>query len=287
MTRCSIIIPAHNEETVIGRCLDAILKDAPRNGVEIIVSCNGCRDRTAEIAREYGDPVRVVETNTASKATALNLGDKAASAFPRLYVDADVVMDWRSIEAVVVELNKPGVLAAAPTAETDLTGVSWPVRAFYRVWTRTDYFRSGMIGCGVYGLSEEGRRRFDEFPPVIADDGFVRSRFVGDERRSVTDARVVVYAPRTLSDLIRGKTRSRLGRYELASHFSSQVQSEQAEKRYLRSVVGLIRDPRSWISLPWYLGVNLVVRYRARRQYGRLGCYNWERDESSRQVVAS
>ena len=53
-----------------------------------------------------------------------------------------------------------------------------------------------MIGVGVYALSEEGRRRFDEFPEVIADDGYVRMLFSGTERIRVDDAPSVrVYAP--------------------------------------------------------------------------------------------
>ena len=50
MTECaiSIVIPAHNEEAVIGRLLRS-LSDRKEND-EIIVVCDGCSDRTAEIA---------------------------------------------------------------------------------------------------------------------------------------------------------------------------------------------------------------------------------------------
>ena len=72
-----------------------------------------------------------------------------------------------------------------------------------------------MIGVGVYALSEEGRGRFEEFPDVIADDGYVRMLFSSSERVHVDDAPVRVYAPARVSDLMRIKTRSRLGRYQL------------------------------------------------------------------------
>ena len=46
----SVIIPAHNEESVIGRCLAAMLEGAQPGELEIIVVCNGCSDRTGEKA---------------------------------------------------------------------------------------------------------------------------------------------------------------------------------------------------------------------------------------------
>jgi cellulose synthase/poly-beta-1,6-N-acetylglucosamine synthase-like glycosyltransferase len=50
----SIIIPAKNEEKVIGRCLDAFLKlDYPKEKIEIIIVEDGSRDKTAQICREY------------------------------------------------------------------------------------------------------------------------------------------------------------------------------------------------------------------------------------------
>ena len=56
MKKVSVIIPAHNEEKYIAKCLDSIRiaesnMDIP---VEIIVSLNRCTDNTEEIAKKYG-----------------------------------------------------------------------------------------------------------------------------------------------------------------------------------------------------------------------------------------
>src|SRR4051812_46956466 len=96
----SIVIPAHNEAAVIGRCLSGLTQGAAPGELEIIVVCNGCTDGTAHIARSFGQDVRVVETQIASKAAALNLGDEVASGFPRFYVDADVRLPLDSVRAV-------------------------------------------------------------------------------------------------------------------------------------------------------------------------------------------
>ena len=63
--------------------------------LDVVVVCNGCTDQTAELARSCGYQVRVVELASASKPAALRIGDAAALAFPRLYLDADVILPGR------------------------------------------------------------------------------------------------------------------------------------------------------------------------------------------------
>ena len=111
-----MIVPAHNEGALIGRTLRTMLTGHKPNELEIVVVCNGCRDDTAAVARAVGPPVRVLETPQASKSLALNLGDASASGWPRLYVDADVLIDLPSLRATVAALEN-GALAAAPRPE--------------------------------------------------------------------------------------------------------------------------------------------------------------------------
>ena len=51
----SIIIPAHNEEKYIRKCLDSIAKasEAYKEQTEVIVVLNRCTDKTEEIAKSY------------------------------------------------------------------------------------------------------------------------------------------------------------------------------------------------------------------------------------------
>ncbi len=81
----SVIIPAHNEEAVIARCLSSLLEGAPSGTaeeVEVIVVCNGCDDHTAQVAREIAPRATVLEIPVASKVAALNAGDEEAAHFP-------------------------------------------------------------------------------------------------------------------------------------------------------------------------------------------------------------
>ena len=64
----SIVVPARNEGLVIARTLRAMTTGAAPGEIDVIVVCNGCTDDTADIARSFGPPVRVIETEVGSKA---------------------------------------------------------------------------------------------------------------------------------------------------------------------------------------------------------------------------
>jgi hypothetical protein len=224
----------------------------------------------------------VLETPIASKTAAFNLGDTRASGYPRFYVDADVALPFASVQRIASRLDAGDSLAAAPVMDVDLRGSSLAVRAYYAVWQRLPYVREGMIGVGVYALSEEGRRRFEEFPDVIADDGYVRMLFSPLERARVDDAPVRIYAPERLSDLVRIKTRSRLGRYQLRQRFPDLAVRERTTKSYRNAAWTIVLRPWLWPAALLYAVVVLQTRRRADAQLASVDDYVWERDQSSR-----
>ncbi|NPU90889.1 MAG: glycosyltransferase family 2 protein [Gammaproteobacteria bacterium] len=276
----SVVIPAHNEGNVIERCLSALLDGLQNTDHEIIVVCNGCTDDTANRARAFPS-VLVIELVQASKIAALNTGMRAASGFPLAFVDADVELRGRDLLTAARHLETPGIKIVAPGLHVDLARSSWPVRCFYRVWTQLPYFADRrMVGSGVFILAESGRARFSEFPSVIADDGFIRAIFARDERLTATECQFRVFAPKTLGDLIRIKTRVRLGNIEL-------------NQKYPNLTAGKENTPGAMASLllrqPWLIGAVIVyifVQWRTRQEAEKRRVIadfsTWERDESSR-----
>ena len=85
----SIIIPAYNEEKLLGRCLDSIIAaSVPYKGqVEVIVVLNRCTDRTEEIARSY-DCIIVTEDRK-NMSIIRNAGVKVARGEIIATIDAD------------------------------------------------------------------------------------------------------------------------------------------------------------------------------------------------------
>ena len=88
----SIIIPAYNEEKLIGRCLDSIVAaSAPYQGqVEVIVVLNRCTDRTEEIARSYN--CVIVKEDRKNMSIIRNAGAKVARGEIIVTIDADSQM---------------------------------------------------------------------------------------------------------------------------------------------------------------------------------------------------
>ncbi len=272
----SIVIAAHNEEAVIGRCLDAI-RTADGPPLDITVVANGCTDRTAEVAGERAG-VRVLDLAAAGKPGALNAGDAVAIGFPRLYLDADVVLSHGAIPALTRAVED-GPLAVVPRRILDVTRRPLPVRAYYAINAHLPAYRNALFGRGAIMLSEKGRARFTEFPSMTADDLFLDSLFADGERVEVPEVTSRVATPRKTVDLVRRLTRVRAGNAALRRESSGDVRC---------AVVGpVIMAPRRRRPAP-VAGARrgrLRQPHRGRRAAARRrgSADQWGRDESSRQ----
>lgn len=278
----SIVIPAHNESLVIARTLKVLTTGALPDELDVIVVCNGCTDGTATIARGFGTPVRVIETALGNKTHALNLGDQVARAFPRIYIDADVVVTLSTIRTLADRLKRGGVLAVAPRPYFDLTGCSWPVRAFYDIRCRLPSFGEGIGGSGVYALSEIARRRFNEFPNLVADDTYVRVQFKPEERETLTSVKSIVFAPHTINDLIAIEARADFGTFELARRYP-ELWSNKGGNNH-KTLMSLFKHPSLWPRLFIYGYVRAIARRSAKIRL-RNNTFIWERDQTSRNAA--
>jgi glycosyltransferase involved in cell wall biosynthesis len=274
----SILIPAYNEQAVIGRTLQGVLTSVGPADHEIIVVCNACRDATASIAREFSPRVQVIETDKPGKCHAINLGERHLTSFPRIYLDADIEVSPTLVPDMMSALDTDEPRAAWSDVRYDLEHSSWPVRAFYRVWTALPYNQPGRIGVGVYAANAAGRSRFGAFPDIISDDGFVRGHFPQDqERLIVRSCQTRVRAPHDLQSLINVRTRSRMGVYELGEKYPSLLAGHRTVKdsRVLRL------PPSRWIDLPLYISIVWLTKRRARQRWANQAMH-WDRDASAR-----
>jgi glycosyltransferase involved in cell wall biosynthesis len=277
----SIIVPAHNESSVIARTLSNWAAHLGADELEVFVICNGCTDSTAEIARRFLPASFVIETAVAGKTHALNLGDQACHGFPRVYIDADIVISVDAIRSLARRLEQGDVLAVAPTPAINLEGCSWAVRKYFEIRSRLPSSREGIGGSGVYALSKEGRERFIHFPGVIADDIYVRLQFKPIERETLPSVKSMVFAPRAISQLAAVRTRAYAGLSQMANSFPELQGNKDGSNG--RVLLTLFREPRLWIGLSIYCAINLFARARARIRR-RTKDVVWDRDNSARQT---
>ncbi|GAA5201512.1 glycosyltransferase [Microbacterium jejuense] len=281
----TIVIAAHNEESVIGACLDALLAQPESAADRIIVCANGCVDRTAETAAARG--VRVIDRRQAGKPGALNAADEVATGFPRLYLDADITVPAGALAAILARFDaEPAALAVVPRRRIETTGRPWPVRAYFSINERLPAFRTGLFGRGLIALSEAGRARFGAFPEVISDDLFVDAQFTDDEKAEAGDVVIMVEAPRTTRSLVDRLVRVRRGNAQMRAAAADQEVTGAVRRSdrwaWLRDVVA--RDPRLIPAAVPYAAITLTASLRARRSAGAEPA--WGQDRSTRDAAA-
>jgi glycosyltransferase involved in cell wall biosynthesis len=270
----SIVVPAHNEEAVIGANLRTLLDSAELEEFDIIVVANACDDRTAEIARTAG--VRVINVETPGKAHAIAIGDLAARTFPRIYLDADVRLSTASVRALITAIARPGILACAPVPRFDMSGVGRFIGRVHRVHDQLIAPNRALAGTGVYVLTEEGHARVFPMPAdVISDDGWVHTTFTPSERLVVSAAASIVRPARTVAAHLNRRVRVRHGNRQLAGWGRSYPEGRLGVAALLSLVRRRAIGP---LDAGCYLSVLVVDRALTRiRRRDR-----WAGDDSSR-----
>jgi glycosyltransferase involved in cell wall biosynthesis len=128
--RLSIIIPAHNEEVVVGSTIRSARHAASAAGVpfEILVVDDASTDRTVATAEAEG--ARVVHVNVRHIARARNAGAAVARGEMLLFVDADTLVTAAAVTSAVGAMQG-GAVGGGSAARLDE-----PVPAYARIVMR-------------------------------------------------------------------------------------------------------------------------------------------------------
>lgn len=268
LPRGSIIIPAHNEASVIARTLSHLVELAALEQVHVIVACNGCTDGTEDVLAAFPD-ISVISIAESSKTEALNAADALARYWPRLYLDADIEIDESAVRMLLRALNGGGLLAARPASRYVTDDASFFVRAYYRARSRIPALNNCLWGGGVYGLSEIGHARMGQFPLVTADDYFVDRLFGQKEKQVLPTEPVLVRTPLTVKALV-GTLRRVYGGVK------EQTGLAKSAHITVSQLLASVRGPLSTFDACVYAAFAIAGRIR------RAKPLRWERDESSR-----
>jgi glycosyltransferase involved in cell wall biosynthesis len=119
--RVSVIVPAHNSQATIDRCLSALDRQACGAHYEVLLVDDGSTDSTRARARAH--KVRVLKQPHAGPAAARNLGAQHARGEILLFTDADCepAPDW--IEQMIAPLSDPqtvGVKGVYRSRQTEI-----------------------------------------------------------------------------------------------------------------------------------------------------------------------
>ena len=114
----TVLVPAHNEEAVLGLTLQSLAAQS-RPPDRVLVVADNCTDRTVEVAHEHGIEVQQTVDNTEKKAGALNqalarLLPEATAADVVLVMDADstIATDYLAVALGLLE-DDPDLMAVS------------------------------------------------------------------------------------------------------------------------------------------------------------------------------
>ncbi len=201
---------------------------------------------------------------------ALNAGDAACTAFPRIYLDGDIQLSRTALTSLVEVLDRPEAVVASPRVEFDTRHSSILVRGFYDAFRHLPYVQRGLIGLGVYGVSSSGRQRFGRLPgphrrrPLRAET--LHAGRAHHVRRNLRGHR----SSRQYVDLVKVRMRVARGNAELeASHPAEVTDATATSSSTLGALVRLVLGkPRLLPSAVVYAGVVVVARLDGRRDSG-------------------
>lgn len=134
--KLAFVIPAYNEEALIGKCLESVIAEIARSGADadIVVVNNASSDRTGEIARSFPN-VRVVDEPKKGLVNARDAGFAATEGYDLIAnIDSDTIVPAGWLDTVFSEFNKDGKLVclSGPYVYYDMSGFNrFLVNAFY------------------------------------------------------------------------------------------------------------------------------------------------------------
>jgi glycosyltransferase involved in cell wall biosynthesis len=105
----SFIIPAHNEEAWVGRCISAIRSAMGTSGAryEIIVADDSSSDATSSVARQHG--ARVIRVEHQQISATRNAGARERHGDLLFFVDADTLISQQVVQSALRSISDGAV----------------------------------------------------------------------------------------------------------------------------------------------------------------------------------
>lgn len=255
--RFMAIIPAHNEESVIGNLVESLKKqDYPKELYDIYVIADNCTDKTAEIARNSGAIVyeRFDEKNK-TKGHALNwfLGQKIEEDAPYdafCVFDADNIVDEKFIKNMNKKLCQGEDVVQGYRDIKNPTD-SW-VSAGYAIfyWTMNRFYHLARYNLGLSPLINGTgfMVKFDVVKPngwdtktLTEDIEFSLKRIIAGKKLGwATEAIVYDEQPVDFKQSWSQRSRWTVGHIQCIEHYTKDLAVATKEKKTLMNFDGLL-----------------------------------------------
>lgn len=230
--RLAVLVPAHDEERLIGRCVGSLLAQSyPHELYRVIVIADNCVDQTAALATEAGAEVMVRdEPNARGKGQALRWAMDRVLAPPDppdavVVVDGDSIADRNLLSALELELT-----AGHAVVQADYTVLTEPgsprtelIAAGFLLFHRVRFSGRAAIGMAaslagngmLFSAAMLEKHPWDAFTGVEDLEYSIRLRLAGIRPRFAAAALVSGPAPATSAGAVRQRLRWEGGRFNV------------------------------------------------------------------------
>ncbi len=214
----SIIIPAHNEASIIKETINALINAEYPSNKEIIVVNDGSTDETEEILREIikeEECVRYINTEHLGKANALNKGLSLSNGDIIITLDADSKIDKNALIEIVKPFSdeRVGAVSGIIRAITNRNILTWFQDFEYVLssgWryalnrVNSTYIFPGFAAYRKYALDVVGGFNED----TLSEDFDIGIRLKkADYKLVMSNAVIYTKVPQTISGLIKQRIR--------------------------------------------------------------------------------
>jgi len=222
----AIVVPAHNEEKVIERCIEAILEiDYPKK--EVIVVDDGSTDKTYRLATNYrAKGVKVLRRDKAGgKSAALNTGILAAKGEIIITCDADSMIGRGALRKIAMRFQDPEVSAVAGNVKVlNRTNLVTNCQALEYLVNENIYRRVfdifGVVPVVPGPLASFRKASLKEIGfydrDTLTEDFDITVKLLKTQKvvQALSDANVYTEAPSSWRDFIKQRTRWNRGTFQ-------------------------------------------------------------------------
>jgi poly-beta-1,6-N-acetyl-D-glucosamine synthase len=199
----TLLIPAYNEARhIAAKIRDCLQLEYPLEKLEILVACDGSRDRTPAIAQSFADGVRVRVLNfpkNRGKISTLNDGVRDARGEIVVFSDATALLYPDSLRWLMMSFADPQVGAVSgryTVIRADEVGIGKSEDLYWKYETYLKVMESQIDSMlGAHGHLHAIRRDLYPYPPpgTINDDYIIPVSVLAKGYRAVYEPEAVVY----------------------------------------------------------------------------------------------
>jgi glycosyltransferase involved in cell wall biosynthesis len=163
----TLIVPAHDEEDVIGARVENLLElDYPSDRLQLVVASDGSTDRTHEIVRSFDGKVSLLEADRGGKLPTMNRAVRETESEILAFGDANATWAPEALRKLVRSFADPNVAYVCGQVRfqredgTNKEGLYWR----YEMWLRESESSLGSITGGNGAIYAVRRDDYVEWP---------------------------------------------------------------------------------------------------------------------------